>query len=112
LTRDRGLLKRSEVTHGYYLREVAPRKQVVEVLRRFDLCGAVAPFIRCLRCNGPMQPVDREAIQDRLPPRTRQYYDEFFRCAACDRVYWKGSHYRRMEQFVEGVLREARTGEW
>lgn len=107
LTRDRGRLKRNEVTHGYCVRATAPREQLVEVLRRFDLFRIVAPFTRCLRCNGHLQPVRKEDVLHRLPPRVRQQYDEFCACQACGQVYWKGSHYRRMQWFVEEVLREA-----
>src|SRR5262249_7296465 len=39
LTRDRGLLKRRTVSHGYLLRETDPREQLAEVVRRFDLAG-------------------------------------------------------------------------
>jgi uncharacterized protein with PIN domain len=104
LTRDRGLLKRSVVTHGYCVRETAPRRRLVEVLRRFDLFDAIRPFSRCIRCNGPLEPVDAEAVADRLPPRTRQYYDEFRICQACGQIYWKGSHYERMQALIESVL--------
>ncbi len=55
LTRDRGLLKRSMVTRGYYVRETNPRRQVAEVIRRFDLGGLVAPFRRCITCNGVLE---------------------------------------------------------
>jgi uncharacterized protein with PIN domain len=51
LTRDSGLLKRRLVTHGYRVREVDPRRQLVEVVHRLDLLRAIAPFVRCLRCN-------------------------------------------------------------
>ena len=44
LTRDQGLLKHAKVTHGYLVRETNHRRQVVEILRRFDLFGAIAPF--------------------------------------------------------------------
>lgn len=101
LTRDRGLLMRNIVTHGYWLRATRPRQQLVEVLEHFDLFNAVQPFQRCLRCNGLLQPVDKAAISDRLPPKTRQYYDEFHQCRACNRIYWKGSHYQHMRQWVE-----------
>jgi uncharacterized protein with PIN domain len=104
LTRDRGLLKRSVVTHGYCVRGTNPRRQLVEVLRRFDLFEVVQPFRRCIRCNGLLEPVSKEAVLDRLPPKTRDYYDEFRRCQACDQVYWKGSHFQRMQQFVRRVL--------
>lgn len=104
LTRDRGLLKRGVVTHGYCMRETAPRRQLVEVLRRFDLFQTVTPFSRCLRCNGILQPVSKDAISHRLPPKTQQYYDEFRICQACHQIYWKGSHYQRMQQLIERVL--------
>lgn len=109
LTRDRGLLKRSIVTHGYCLCSTNPRQQLVEVLHRFDLFGSVRPFRRCLHCNDLIEPVDKAAIGDRLPPKVRQYYDEFRRCRGCDRIYWKGSHYERLERFVEHVLSERRA---
>jgi uncharacterized protein with PIN domain len=104
LTRDRGLLKRNMVSHGYCVRETHPRQQLVEVLRRFDLFEAVRPFRRCIRCNGLLQPVSKAAICDRLPPRTQQYYDEFRLCQDCKQIYWKGSHYHRMQQFIKKVL--------
>jgi uncharacterized protein with PIN domain/sulfur carrier protein ThiS len=104
LTRDRGLLKRSSVTHGYHVRETRPARQVVEVLRRFHLFGAIRPFRRCLCCNAVLEPVHKEAIAERLAPKTRRYYDEFTLCRACDRIYWKGSHYERMQQLIARLL--------
>jgi len=110
LTRDRGLLKRSIVTHGYCLRTTQPRQQLVDVIRRFDLRRAIAPFRRCLHCNAVLEPVDKAAIEDRLPPKTRHYYDEFWRCPQCDRIYWQGSHFERMQQFIAEVLPDEAKG--
>ncbi len=104
LTRDRGLLKRGEVTYGYFVRATEPRRQLVEVLRRFNLFRAASPFQRCLRCNVLLQPVSRESIRDRLPPRTAQCYHEFRVCSGCDRLYWAGSHYQHMQRFIERIL--------
>ncbi len=106
LTRDRGVLMRGIVTHGYCVRETNPRRQLVEVLRRFDLFGAVSPFTRCMRCNGLLEPAAKEDIIDRLPPKTREYYDEFRICTGCDQIYWKGSHYERMQQLIARILEE------
>lgn len=104
LTRDKGLLMRSRVTYGYYVRATNPDQQVVEVLRRFDLFGKVLPFQRCIRCNGLLEPVSKESILDQLPPKTRLEIDDFHRCSECSQIYWRGSHYERMQQFIEGVL--------
>jgi uncharacterized protein with PIN domain len=76
----------------------------LEVVRRFDLFRSITPFRRCLRCNHLLEPVAKDAIANRLLPLTRQYYEEFYRCPACDRIYWKGSHYERMRRFVGEIL--------
>ena len=107
LTRDRGLLKRGEVTHGYFVRENYPRGQLVEVLQRFDLAGAVKPFKRCLCCNGLLASVRKEDIVDSLPAKTRQYYDQYRHCQTCGRIYWRGSHYQHMQRFIAQVLEES-----
>lgn len=104
LTRDRGLLMRSIVTHGYYVRETNPQQQVSEVLQRFKLFKLVAPLQRCLRCNGLLEPVAKEKIIDQLPPKIQQEIDEFHCCSNCEQIYWKGTHYEQMKKFIAGVL--------
>ncbi len=101
LTRDRGLLKRGNVTRGYHVWATDPDAQIVEVLRRFDLLHAVAPFTRCTRCNGLLERVAKADVLDQLEPKTRLYYEEFARCTGCGHVYWKGSHHDRMAQVIE-----------
>ena len=103
LTRDRELLKRALVTRGYYVRATSPRQQLAEVLRRFDLFDSATPFARCLACNGLLEPVAKDAVGELLPPRVRERHDEFLRCGACARVYWKGSHHARMTKIVEAI---------
>lgn len=100
LTRDVGLLKRSRVTRGYWLRGDRPDGQLAEVVRRFDLLAVAKPFGRCLRCNAELEAAPKAEVVDRLPPRTRLEFDEFRRCPACGRIYWKGSHYDRMRRLL------------
>ena len=100
LTRDVGLLKRGMVTHGYFVRETAVRRQFAEVMRRFDLFRSVRPFTRCLRCNTVLEKADKTEVAGRLPPRAAELFNEFRQCPACGRVYWKGGHYRRMSEFL------------
>lgn len=103
LTQDRGLLKRSIVTHGYIVRSHEPEQQVKEVLERFHLHDAVAPLERCPRCNGELIAVDKAEIGDRILPLTRLHYDEFARCQSCGQIYWKGAHYDRIQQLIDRV---------
>jgi uncharacterized protein with PIN domain len=106
LSRDRRLLMRKAVTHGYCLRSLDPLEQLVEVVRRFDLASRVAPFHRCLRCNHPLERVSKEEVLDRLEPLTRLYFEEFQICPACRQIYWKGSHYEKMQKLVEELTED------
>jgi len=101
LTRDRRLLMRKVVVHGYCPRSLDSLEQLAEVIRRFDLRKRIAPFHRCLRCNHPLESVAKEAVLERLEPLTKRYFDEFQFCPDCKQIYWKGSHYERMQALVE-----------
>jgi uncharacterized protein with PIN domain len=104
LTRDRNLLKRSIITHAYFIRDHDPRKQLDEVIRRFDLKNRIIPFGRCTRCNGIVQQVDKAKIVDRLEPKTRKYFDTFWQCTSCGQIYWEGSHVKHMLKLTDEVL--------
>jgi uncharacterized protein with PIN domain len=104
LSRDRRLLMRKAVTHGYCLRSLNPLEQLSEVIGRFELKGRIRPFHRCLRCNHSLEPVAKEVILDRLEPLTRLYFDEFQICPACKQIYWKGSHFERMQNLIEQTI--------
>jgi len=104
LTRDRGLLKRSKVTHGYLVRSEKPREQVEEVLRRFDLFNAIRPFRLCLRCNEVLQDVSAAEVEDRVPPRVKVTVKDYKCCKQCGRVYWQGTHHRKMSKFIKDLI--------
>lgn len=104
LTRDIGLLKRSLVIYGRFVRETNPRQQIIEVMRRYQLLDHVVSFQRCLKCNGVLHPVEKEAILHRLTPTTATYYDVFHQCVDCEQIYWKGSHYDKMQEFMSEVI--------
>lgn len=103
LTRDKALLKRSEVTHGYWVRETESEAQLAEVVWRFDLADSMRPFERCMRCNGKVVPVEKGAVLHLLEPKTRKHYHDFHRCTGCGRVYWQGSHFDRLKGIVDRV---------
>jgi uncharacterized protein with PIN domain len=100
LTRDRLLLMRKEITHGCYVRGDRPLEQLDYVMRRCDLYRLVRPFTRCMKCNGLLRAVSKSDVADRLPPGTRESYSEFWKCAGCGQLYWRGSHYKRLERLV------------
>lgn len=100
LTRDRGILKRNEVTHGYLVRSSKVEEQVKEVLKRFDLQKEIKEFSRCIECNALLKPIKKEFVINQLPPKVAQSQNEFYQCPSCNKVYWKGTHYQRMLSFI------------
>ena len=104
LTRDRRLLFRKAITHGFWVRAVDADAQVKEVLTRLDLYDQVKPLQRCMECNGEIESVDRDQVWSRLEPLTRRYYNEFFRCSSCQKIYWSGSHVAHMTGVIRQLL--------
>ena len=103
LTRDRALLKRRAITRGLFVHSDHAEEQTLEVIRRLDLRHRLAPFTRCVPCNGRLVAVTKDEVIDHLEPLTRRYYNDFSRCAECGRIYWPGSHRARLVSVVEGL---------
>jgi uncharacterized protein with PIN domain len=105
LTRDRGILKYADLTHGYCVRSLVPEEQAREVVARFDLAASAAPFTRCTMCNYPIAAIAKDEIEHRVGTQTFRDHERFGRCPGCDRIYWEGSQFDRLERVVERLLR-------
>ena len=106
LTRDRSLLQRKIIIHGYFVRTDMPKIQTQEVLRRFDLYSLIKPFTRCAHCNGKLVEIDKQEIEHRLESLTKQHYDRFLICSECDHIYWQGNHCARMKRLIDDFSNE------
>jgi uncharacterized protein len=106
LTRDRSMLKRKAVTHGYCLRSIHPEEQIREVACRFHLHSSMKPFTLCLGCGGPVSRVDKASVAVALPDKTRECFDEFYKCGLCGKIYWQGGHFNGLQKKVEALTQE------
>jgi uncharacterized protein with PIN domain len=95
LTRDRELARRRGV-ETLLIESEELDGQVHQVLDDLDL-EPDQSFSRCPVCNDPLQPLNREAARARVPAYVARTHQTFKICPACQRVYWRGSHWRRME---------------
>jgi uncharacterized protein with PIN domain len=100
LTRDIGMLMWCDVQYGSWVRSQDPAQQVVEVLEHYHLRSRIRPFHRCTVCNGRIDRIDLGTARREVKPEIFEYYHEFYRCRSCRRIYWKGTHFRRMERFI------------
>ena len=103
LSRDRELLKRRSITHGCYVRALEPRAQLRELFDRLDLAASARPFRLCLRCNAPLRPLGREAARGRVPDGVFERHSRFVTCDVCRRVFWEGSHWKRMRAVIDAL---------
>jgi uncharacterized protein with PIN domain len=105
LTSDSRLLDRRPLREGAALALWIPsafskREQLAMLMRDLGLQPRAA---RCMACGGELQPTPKEAVRSRIPPRTALWRDEYFLCAGCDRLFWRGTHWER----ISGALRVA-----
>lgn len=103
LTRDRELLKRRTVTHGCYLHAIKPAAQFRELYGRLDLAALAQPFTLCLYCNLLLRLVPKAEVFALLPESVRSGQDDFNTCDSCGRVFWKGSHHKRMAAMLDAA---------
>ena len=68
-------------------------EQLALVFREFGLAVRSA---RCMTCGGELRRGSKEALRERIPPRTYRWLDEFFVCGRCDKLFWHGTHWHRI----------------
>lgn len=104
VTRSKRLLKFSDVTHGIFLRPGSVVEQIRRIVDYLDIKDSVRPFSRCLCCNHLLEVVSKEDIGYRVPPKARALFNEYTHCSSCDKVYWKGTHFRNIKKVIDQIL--------
>lgn len=101
LTRDRHLLRELRPVRAYEVRHDAPLEQLSDLVRALQLPPPDNLFTRCMLCNTLLAELDHEASAQLLPPGAQ---GPARLCVSCGRVYWEGSHVRRMRAALETAL--------
>ncbi len=106
LTRDADMMRRRAIAGGavkaILLRDDSAQQQVRQVLAELGIRPA-STLSRCLDCNAVLQPRNKSAVANRLPPYVRATQDRFSQCPSCARVYWPGTHWRRMQERIAAL---------
>jgi uncharacterized protein with PIN domain len=106
LTRDRHLLRELRPARALEVRSDVPLEQLRAVVDALALGPPRELFTRCLVCNAALRDVDADAATRIVPPDSRALPGPVRRCPGCGRVYWPGSHVRRMRAALMGALPE------
>jgi uncharacterized protein with PIN domain len=111
LTTDRRLAARGVIDGGVLAGLLVPvalnkDQQFQYVMRQLGLPRRPP---RCMACGGVLQPMEKEAHREAIPPRTYAWLDEYYRCVDCGKLYWEGTHWQRIESLLEDVERPDRS---
>jgi uncharacterized protein len=113
LTRDTHILKRRLVTSGKVTSILIladdPELQIQQVVEKLDLLKAIRSFVLCLECNYPLQNITKEEAKDRVPVYVWQTQNDYRECQQCRRIYWKGTHWARMNGKIKKLIEQSDT---
>jgi uncharacterized protein with PIN domain len=101
LTRDRRLAAAAG-PRVILLRGRSVGEQVGELRGRLPLVADRDRFFtRCSVCNAGLEEAARREVRDRVPPYVAVHAERFLSCPGCGRVYWPGTHLRRIARQLE-----------
>lgn len=104
LTRDRHLLRELRPVCALEVRQNDPLQQLRDVVLELELPAPRELFTRCLLCNAALNVLDPAVALPLLPEGVRDLPGPVRQCPQCSRLYWGGSHVRRMRAALERVL--------
>ncbi|GEM_PF-830899 len=87
------------------LRCEAAERQVQKVAAIFDLGRYAHPFRRTLCCNRPVAAVPKERACAVVPVATCRWRAGYWKCPKCGKIYWQGTHAKRMRRKIVELLR-------
>jgi uncharacterized protein len=95
LMMERGDLRDGRIPAFWVPPVLKKREQLALVMREFNL---VIREPRCMRCGGELRRVDKASMRERIPPRTWRWLNDYFVCSACGGLFWKGTHWLRIQE--------------
>lgn len=107
LTLDKRLIEEWRTENVLLLTSEQPLEQFREIVRHFDIEKPEEFFTRCLVCNTVLRNAsDAEVARNALPLDVLENQEEFYYCPQCNKIYWEGSHTRRMRETIDEIFRE------
>ena len=101
LTRDRDLTRRKGL-RSLLVRSDRLEEQLEQLLSDLDLDIEGLPP-RCVRCNTVLEVIERGEVRGRVPSYVFHRHGDFTLCSQCDKVYWRGTHWRRVREKVDEI---------
>ena len=65
-------------------------------------------FTICVICNQPLKKIDKSGVKEKVPPHVYETQESFMKCDICDRIYWQGTHWTNVGEFVDKLNLDAK----
>ncbi len=111
LTRTTRVRDRDTSGRLIFIKSDHPFDQLTEVIQALQInTEDTEPFSICIRCNTPINPVDKDYVRNMVSDYTWETHDTFQFCNQCRRVYWPGSHTKRSQEEIKRLFALASNG--
>jgi uncharacterized protein with PIN domain len=105
LSRDTRIMQRRLITSGQVkavlIESDQPERQIHQVIGTLGLDSQFKPFSLCLECNQPLVERAKDEVKELVPPYVFKTQNQFMQCPNCQRIYWRGTHWRAMTERLE-----------
>lgn len=110
LTKDGEISQRRVVANGQlrvlHITSDEVMAQLHQVVKTLSLNSHHRPFTRCLECNLPLEPRQKEAVRELVPPYVFRTQQDFSQCPGCGRIYWQGTHWEAISRRLKALAQE------
>lgn len=105
LTRRRGVNNRRLI----FIESEVLEDQLHQLEGSFKALSNAQPFSRCIDCNSVLYKVAKPEVKGEVPFFTFATFEEFYRCPACKKVFWRGSHHQAMLRKLNRIKSTSRS---
>ena len=75
-------------------------EQLRQVLQGASLDNSLV-LSRCLLCNSTLDSIKKDEVKGKVPPKVFEQHETFWYCSCCDKIYWRGTHYKDMLEKID-----------
>jgi len=84
--------------------------QIIEIATKIGLSNFIMDTnsARCVNCNGRLESVEKSRLENKVPTGVYQRQDQFWICVDCQKIYWIGTHFKKLQEFVSRLNQRLR----
>lgn len=104
ITRDKNLIQiaQKEKIKTIEIRTTDLDEQIKIVISNFKI-DKTKILSRCILCNVEVEEIKKIDVKGKVPERIYNFNKKFWICIKCNKIYWQGSHYKKMFEKINKI---------